>query len=270
MVLHEKKFELLQHEPSRNAITELLYELPFVRFEVENIYSTSNSILEPSHLVRDLGIYISKNLSWSPHIATISDGARKTAAWVLSVFQDRSAVVMLQLYKSLIRSKLEFSCPLWNPVKLPDISKLESVQRSFTSKITSVSHLGYWDRLKSLGLMSLQRRRERYDMLYMWKILNGSVPNDLGITFKFNSRSGIKAVVPSLRHASSAASTNLFESSFHVRGCNLWNILPAHINTATSLATFKSQLDTLIRPIPDQPPVAGYPTATSNSLVVHF
>ena len=99
MVLHEKKFELLQHEPSRNAITELLYELPFVRFEVENIYSTSNSILEPSHLVRDLGIYISKNLSWSPHIATISDGARKTAAWVLSVFQNGSAVVMLQLYK---------------------------------------------------------------------------------------------------------------------------------------------------------------------------
>ena len=34
MVLHENKFELLQHEPSRNAITELLYELPFVRFEV--------------------------------------------------------------------------------------------------------------------------------------------------------------------------------------------------------------------------------------------
>ena len=270
MVLHEKKFELLQHEQTHNSVTELLYELPFVRYEVENVYNTSHMILEPSHLVRDLGISVSKNLSWSPHIAMISDGARKTAAWVLSVFQDRSAVVMLQLYKSLIRSKLEFSCPLWNPIKLPDIAKLESVQRSFTSKITTVSHLGYWDRLKSLGLMSLQRRRERYDMLYMWKILNGSVPNDLGITFKFNSRSGIKAVVPSLRHASTAASTNLFESSFHVRGCNLWNKLPAHINTATSLATFKSQLDTLIRQIPDQPPVAGYPTATSNSLVVHF
>ena len=155
-------------------------------------------------------------------------------------------------------------------MKVTDIAKLESVQRSFTSKITSVSHLDYWDRLKSLGLMSLQRRRDRYDLLYMWKILNGLVPNDLGITFKFNSRSGIKATVPSINQASSAASINLFESSFHVRGCNLWNKLPANINMATSLAFFKSQLDNLIRPIPDMPPVAGYPTATSNSLVVHL
>ena len=177
---------------------------------------------------------------------------------------------MLQLYKSLIRSKLEFSCPLWNPEKVSDIAKLESVQRSFTSKITSVSHLDYWDRLKSLGLMSLQRWRERYDLQYMWKILNGSVPDDLGIIFKFNSRSGIKAAVPSINRASSAASINLFESSFHVRGCNLWNKLPANINTATFLAVFKAQLDNLIRPIPAMPPVAGYPTATSNFLVAHL
>jgi len=200
MVLHEKKFELLQHDQHHNAFTELLYELPFVRDEVETIYNlpASDVTLEPSVLVRDLGVSISKYLSWSDHISIITDAARRTAAWVLSVFLDRSQTTMLQLYKSLIRSRLEFSCPLWNPLsKVTDIGKLESVQRSVTAKITSVAHLDYWKRLKSLGLMSLQRRRERYDIIYMWKILNGLVPNDLHITFHFNPRHGIRAVVPS-------------------------------------------------------------------------
>ena len=147
---------------------------------------------------------------------------------------------------------------------------MECDQRSFTAKITSVAHLDYWKRLKSLGLMSLQRRRERYDIIYMWKILNGLVPNDLNITFHFNPRHGIRAVVPSHTKSSSAATKTLVDASFLVRGCNLWNSLPAEINTATSLSDFKHKLDQTLRYLPDQPPVAGYPTTSSNSLVVHL
>ena len=270
MVLHEKKFELLQHNPPRNVNTDLLYELPFVRYDVENIYKPADVILEPQSIVRDLGISLSHNLSWSEHISTITDAACKIASWVLSVFHDRSPTTMLQLYKSLIRSRLEFSCPLWNPTKHSDISKLESVQRSFTAKINSVYNQNYWERLKILGLMSLQRRRERYIIIYMWKILNGIVPNDLNINFHYNNRLGIKADIPSLNPSATAAAKTLFDSSFHVKGCILWNLLPITINTETSLPVFKRNLDHLIRYLPDQPPVTGYPTTKSNSLVVHL
>ena len=60
-----------------------------------------------------------------------------------------------------------------------DIITLEGVQRYYTSKITSVSNLHYHDRLSALKIMSLQRRRERYSIIMIFKIINGFTPNDL-------------------------------------------------------------------------------------------
>ena len=47
---------------------------------------------------------------------------------------------------------------------------IEAIQRTFTYKITEVQHLNYWERLQELKLYSLQRRRERYIIIYIWKI----------------------------------------------------------------------------------------------------
>ena len=94
------------------------------------------------------------DLSWTSHIHDIASRAKVVASWVLSVFKTRNTVVMCTLYKSLIRSHLEYCCPLWNPAKQADILTLEEVQRSFTSKIWGVQHLSYWDRLKAVKLMS--------------------------------------------------------------------------------------------------------------------
>ena len=71
--------------------------------------------ITPQAVVKDLGVYISSNLSWTKHINIICDNARKMSAWVLNVFCDRSYQTMLTLYKSMIRLRLEYCCPLWNP-----------------------------------------------------------------------------------------------------------------------------------------------------------
>ena len=67
--------------------------------------------------------------------------------------------------------------PLWNPHLKKDIILLENIQRGFTQYIVKVSHLSYSERLTALNLYSLQRRRERYFIIKVWKILEGIVPN---------------------------------------------------------------------------------------------
>ena len=125
-------------------------------------YTTQEGyVLETSNNVTDLGITFTENFDWSSHISLIVKKAKQKAGWALSIFKDRSPMVMKTLYKSVIRSHLEYCCPLWIGTSLDNLRVLESVQRSFTNKITCPSSVeNYWDRLKYLQLMSLQRRRE--------------------------------------------------------------------------------------------------------------
>ena len=65
--------------------------------------------------------------------------------------------------------------------------------------------LNYWERLQKLGIQSLQQRRERYIIFYMWKILNGLVSNDLDFQFRFSERRGITVLIPSIVNRNSKA-----------------------------------------------------------------
>jgi hypothetical protein len=108
------------------------------------------------------------------------------------------------VYKSLVRSLLEYCCPLWDPVKVTEIQLLEGVQRTFTSRIGGMENMNNWERLSHLKLMSLQRRRERYTILMMWKILHNFAPNCCGIRFAETFRHGTRAIIPSLSRSSSS------------------------------------------------------------------
>ena len=54
---------------------------------------------------------------------------------------------------------------------------IEAIQRTFTYKITEVQHLNYWKRLHELKLYSLQRRRERFIIIYIFKTTHHMVLN---------------------------------------------------------------------------------------------
>ena len=139
---------------------------------------------------------------------------------------------------------------------------LESVQQNFTRWISGLKELNYWDRLQRLGLMSLQRRRERYIIIHTWKIINHICPNDVGLVVNHNKRLGVKLLYPPVQSSATAAASTAYENSFSVRAVKLWNILPYHANSKTTLS-----LGVFLKKIPDKPPTVGYTSPNSNSLV---
>ncbi len=130
--------------------------------------------------------------------------------------------------------------------------------------------LHYWDRLVRLSLMSLQRRRERFIILHMWKILNNMTSNDLNVQFVSRPRLGNLAVIPSARKTSSSANQSLFDNSFAVHGVHgpkLWNAMPYHLNVIQDLVSFKNKLTKFLLSLPDKPPIRGYTPPNTNSLL---
>ena len=167
MELNESKFDLLCY--SYRPAAKLFRSFPFTQSLYE--YETpSGTLINSTKCVRDLGVHMSLDYTWSAHISTIAEEGRKMLSWILGIFQDRTRLTMLTLYKSMVRSKLEYCCPLWNPSSVAEMLKLERIQRIFTSKVEGCRELPYWERLKYLRIQSLQRRRERYIIIHTWKI----------------------------------------------------------------------------------------------------
>ena len=263
MDLHEDKFEVISYKINSSSS---LKELPF-SYCLHTYETSDGNDIAPSPLVKDLGVNLTPDCKWTTHINIIANNAKKMASWVLGTFKDRSKFIMTLLFKSMVRSRLEYCSALWNPHKVQDIQTIEAIQRSFTSRISGCEHMNYWERLKYLDLPSLQRRRERYIIINTWKILLKKSPNDINMIFYHSDRLGIRAKVPPLAKNCPLAVRTLCENSFSVKAARLWNLLPKTINTIEDLDVFKAALGDYLGKVPDQPPTPGYVTTCSNSLL---
>ena len=133
-------------------------------------------------------------------------------------------------------------------------------QKTFTKKIDGVEGLDYWQRLSHLQLYSLQRRRERYDIMYVWKIIEGKVPNISAQSIRQiqtyqHVRHGRLCVVPEPSRAAKMQIKTLVNNSFVVRALKLFNDVPKYIRKITDcdVAAFKNELDVYIRRLPGEP-----------------
>ena len=154
-------------------------------------------------------------------------------SWILRVFRTRDKDTLMTLFRSLVLPHLENSCQMWSPHLLGDIRRLESVQRSFTNRISEVGPLSYWERLKFLNLYSLERRRERYIILYTFKIILGLVPNFTDERFKIKTQLSVRGDrvcrVPAIINCATTKTKTLVENSFAVQAPKLLNSLTAEI-----------------------------------------
>ena len=90
--------------------------------------------------------------------------------------------------------------------------------------------LTYWEGLKNMKMLSMQRRIEQYINIYTWKILENLAPN-CGIEkvkSSKKSRLGQRLSVSVLKRTS--RTNKLKEQTFHVYGSKLFNCLPATVD----------------------------------------
>ena len=163
---------------------------------------------------------------------------------------------------------IDYCCVVWSPYKKKDISEIEQIQRNFTKKIRGMENLEYHERLKKLKIYSCERRRERYDILYAFKILQGKVPN-IGIKVKWSQRRGRTLVPPPVMRNTSQHANTLRHISYRSRATRLFNSLPKEIRNLTdhtSINSIKRKLDKYLQNITDKPMIKGSSEQSSNSL----
>ena len=180
---------------------------------------------------------------------------------------------MMELMRSLVQPHLDYCSQLWNPSTQSLINKLEGVQKSLVCKIIdrNLEGLQYWDKLRQLRLYSQERRRERYQIIFIWKISQGLV-SGYQIPFSVNSRTGRWAVPAQLcAQATSAKVKTAKECSLRVKGCQLFNLLPMVLRNSNhgDILMFKNNLDHFLGCVPDQPSTPGLVRLAQTNSLLH-
>ena len=252
------KFECLRFWPNPALAPEFDYVGP------------DGSNIEVKDNLKDLGVHISSDLSFTVHVEKVVSAASKLAGWGLRTFRKRGITTMKTIWKSLVQPKLDYCSQFWSPRDQESINRIESVQRHFFSKISSLDGFDYWEKLRKMKMYSQERRRERYMILFLWKISQGMVH---GYDVQFTSakgRRGRTALPHNIVSSSPAPVRKARESSLGVKGVKIFNLLPAELRNTdhNNVDIFKKKLDIFLSNIPDQPTIAGVGrSAESNSLL---
>ena len=265
MLFNGKKFEVMRYGPNTSIKESTSYFTPNLE-----------DIIEEKDSLRDLGIIMSNDGAFSSHVELVCGKVKQKSSWILRTFQSRNTWFMKYMWKTLVQCHIDYCSQLYLPGKPADLERLENLQRCFTKKIPEVKNLDYWQRLKKLKMLSQERRMERYRAIYVWKIIEGMVPN-CGLDVTDSDRRGREIAVPHFKGTQRIQT--LREMSFQVNGARIFNSLPKAIRNLRRLSVvdFKSKLDEYLQTLPDEPKLPSYipgvcnqiTASPSNSIIDH-
>ena len=193
MQFNSDKFEMLRYNAN-----------PAQPIPPQTLLSDDGSPIEIKTSLRDLGVTMTDDAKFTKHIQERVSVANKLIGWALRVFHTRALPAMMTIWKSLILCHLDYCSQLWSPSKTGEIQMLEATQRTFLKKIPQLGGMSYWEQLKFCKLFSLERRRERYSIIYTWRIIESQVPNleSTPITARSHIRRGRMPSPTSLKYLS--------------------------------------------------------------------
>jgi len=127
----------------------------------------------------------------------------------------------------------------WSPYLAKDIDVLERVHKSATDLIPKLRKYCYTDRLKLLDLTSLKDRRERGDMIEVYKILNGKEHIDSGHFFQVaDDHYSLRG--HRMKLSKKRSRLDIRKHFFSQRIINRWNRLPANVVNAKTVNSFNN------------------------------
>ena len=95
----------------------------------------NNATLKTVEVERDLGVIINRNEKYSEQCLMAAKKANCVSGLIKRNINCKNAAVIMRLYKSLVRPRLEYCIQTWSPYHKKDIEVLEIIQKRATNNV---------------------------------------------------------------------------------------------------------------------------------------
>jgi hypothetical protein len=207
-------------------------------------YTMGGEVLEVTEEERDIGVNMTSSLKPSQQCRKAARTAQTVLSQLARAFHFRDRHVFLRLYIQYVRPHLEYAVAAWAPWYESDKECLEKVQRRAVKMISGLKATSYEDKLKELGITTLEERRRYLDMIQTYKVLTGKDNVDRATWFDMAS-TGLRATrqaADPLNIRPKAARLEVRRQFFSQRVVEDWNGVPEQVKSAVSVTGFKNGL----------------------------
>ena len=198
--------------------------------------------LESTEVEKDLGVMVSSDGRNSRQVEAAVSKANRALGRMRKTFKFFNIKLFKLLYPAFVRTHLEFASAVWNSMSKKEKGKLEGIQKRATKMVIELRGMEYEERLKELGLTSLENRRKRGDLLQIYKITKGFEKVELGLE-NIGEYGGEKRRHNYQLRKEKTVNTPMRDNFLLNRNATTWNMLPSDIAEADTVNQFKARID---------------------------